>query len=153
MSSRRAEKNDEQSLETRQAQLFMQLYGRWASHDFSRAYGAVRYKNPEGTVDQILQDLLTRNPDLNLPAYADYQMLMAYFEGLGLLVKNGLIDIQFVDDLFSHRIIWYWEMMQPTFNRLRKSLNDPNLYDSIEYLYHEMKHRQRIATRPQINNT
>ena len=43
LSSRRAEKNDEQMLETRQAQLYMQLYNRWNSLDFAKAYTQVRY--------------------------------------------------------------------------------------------------------------
>ena len=107
------------------------------------AYGAVRYKDPEGTFDRVIQDLATRSPALNLQEYANYHMLQVYFEGLGLLVKNGLIDIQIVEDLFAGRIIWYWETMHTQLNQLRKNLNDPELYDSIEYLYHEMKKRQQ----------
>jgi hypothetical protein len=41
LSSRRAEKNDEQTLETRQAQLYIQIYNRWNSKEIVHAYGQV----------------------------------------------------------------------------------------------------------------
>jgi hypothetical protein len=53
------------------------------------AYGAVRYKDPEDTFDHVIQDLATRKPELNLQQYVNYHMLSVYFEGLGLLLKNG----------------------------------------------------------------
>jgi hypothetical protein len=55
----------------------------------SMAYGAVRYKDPEDTFDHVIQRLATRKPELDLQQYANYHMLQVYFEGLGLLVKNG----------------------------------------------------------------
>jgi hypothetical protein len=78
--------------------------------------------------------------------------LNTFFEGVGVLVKKGLIDIELVEDLLSQRIIWYWEhMMGPRIDYVRKAMDDPTQYDSIEYLYHEMKHRQRLTTRPEVN--
>jgi hypothetical protein len=78
--------------------------------------------------------------------------LNTFFEGVGVLVKKGLIDIELVEDLLSQRIIWYWQhMMGPRIDYVRKAMDDPTQYDSIEYLYHEMKHRQRLTTRPEVN--
>ena len=48
LSSRRAEKNDQLMLETRQAQLFAQLHEWWRSRDAMRAYGNVRFVYREG---------------------------------------------------------------------------------------------------------
>jgi hypothetical protein len=56
-----------------------------------------------------------------------------------------------VDDLLAGRIRWFWETFEPAANDFRKYVNDPRLYDSIEYLYHEMKHRQRLTTRPEVS--
>jgi hypothetical protein len=97
-----------------------------------------------------LEDWLQQyGPSANSEAYADYMTTYAFFEGGGVLVKKGLIDIELVEDLFSQRIIWVWEtLLQPKINDVRTSTNDPTQYDSIEYLYHEMKHRQRLTARP-----
>jgi hypothetical protein len=35
-----------QELETRQAQLFMQVYGQWTTPEFAKAYAETRYKTP-----------------------------------------------------------------------------------------------------------
>ena len=85
-----------------------------------------------------------KNPDLDLDDYADHQMLGTFFEGLGILVKKGLIDVELVDDLLSQRIIWYWEtQVQPIEDMARASLGDSALYDSIDYLYEKMKNRHQ----------
>jgi len=73
--------------------------------------------------------------------------LNAFFEGLGVFVKKGLIDIELVEDLFSQRIIWLWENLQkPTIMDTRKGTDDPTQYNSFEYLYNEMKKRLQQAT-------
>jgi len=87
------------------------------------------------------------NPD----GYADYMTLNTFFEGLGVQVKKWLVDIELAEDLFSRRIIWHWEHHLPLFQTARKRANDPTQYDSIEYLYNLMKHRQRLTTRLQTN--
>jgi hypothetical protein len=74
-------------------------------------------------------------------AYSNLQILHNFFEGLGLLVKRGLIDITMVEDLFSQRILWHWENFKPAYLMARNMLNDPTQYDSIECLYKEMTQR------------
>jgi hypothetical protein len=66
-----------------------------------------------------------------------------YFEGIAVLVETGLLDIQLVENLFSRRIIWFWERMQTFIEFTRKHLNDPTQYDSIEWLYKLMKQREQ----------
>jgi hypothetical protein len=66
-------------------------------------------------------------------------------------VKKGLIDISLVEDLFSQRIIWHYDRYKSVFKEARIMADDPTQYDHIEYLYHEMKHRQRLTTRPQTS--
>ena len=89
----------------------------------------------------------------NLEAYIDHMSLFTFFEGIGVLVKKGLIDVELVEDLFSRRIIWFWDnCMEPRINgirrvdRFRQSTNDPTQYDSWEYLYNLMRQREQQAT-------
>ena len=79
-------------------------------------------------------------------------LLMTFFEGLGVLVMKGLVNVALVEDLLSERVIWYWEnVSRGAIEDARKFSNDPTQADHIEYLYREMKHRQRLTTRPEAN--
>ncbi len=148
LSRRRTEAMAQLTLETRQAQLFMQIYNRWTSRDVTKSYGAIRYKYSKEEYAALETRLLNPpNSEVDLDVYANYQMLATFFEGLGILVKRGLVDISLVEDLFSRRIIWYWEYhVEPLAEKYRQVLQDPTLYDELEYLYHEMKQRQQQAT-------
>ena len=135
ISSRRAEEQRQLSLETqqlaletRQAQLFAQVYNRWSQRNTVKAYGVVRYKHKWTD----LKDWLSKyGADVDPEAYADAMTLNAFFEGLGVLVKKGLIDIELVEDLFSQRIIWYWEEMhQRAIHDIREFTKDPTQYDT-----------------------
>jgi len=79
----------------------------------------------------------------NLTPWFHMQILVTYFEGLAMLVKRGLMDMEVVEDLFANRIIWYWEAMKDIFYTRRSQLRDPKMYDSIEYLYNELKKREK----------
>lgn len=85
-------------------------------------------------------------------AYANFMLLMTFFEGLGVLVMKGLVDVALVEDLLSERVIWYWEdVMRESREDARIFVNDPKQGDHIEYLYHEMKHRQRLTARSEVS--
>jgi hypothetical protein len=153
-SSRRAEEQrqltletQQHALETRQAQLFMQVYNRWNSRDLTRSYGAIRYKFTSEDWIEYLDKTLLRgkaDPNLDLDYYVDHQILGTFFEGLGILVKKKLVDINLVEDLFSGRIMWYWEtQLGPAADLVRSRQKDSTLYDSIDYLYNTMKQRQQ----------
>jgi hypothetical protein len=82
----------------------------------------------------------------DIEIHADQGTILHFFEGLGVLVKKGLIDIELVEDLLSQRIIWIWEhMIGPNIGYIRKITDDPTQYDHIEYLYNLMKQREQSA--------
>jgi hypothetical protein len=139
---RNTQKNMKLTLETRQAQLFTQIYNRWNSRDVVKSYGLVRYRHQLKSNDELLdQNGLLKDPEL----YTDYQTLNNFFEGLGVLVKKGMVDIGWVEELFAGRIIWYWEHLEPLYMDARKRLNDPTQYSNIEYLYNEMMRRKKTS--------
>jgi hypothetical protein len=64
-SSRRAEeqraltlKTQQQALETRQAQLFMQIYNRWSTKEFADAYEKLRFVYKQEEWDAMLENML-----------------------------------------------------------------------------------------------
>ena len=93
---------------------------------------------------------------LPLDVHTDWQMLAAYFEGIGVLVEEGLLDVDLVEKLFSARIIAIWERAFPDelvdkaqrtryLDEVLKIVKDPQMHDHFEYLYNLMKQRQQAT--------
>jgi hypothetical protein len=145
-SNQKAEEQRQTEIETRQAQLFTQIHSWWRSRDAVKAYGNLRYKYYEDLVAHNMNraDYLKKyGAAADSEAYADHLTLWAFFEGIGVLVKKDLIDVELVEDLFSGRIIWIYEhFIQPSLEEIRKGADDPTQWDSFEYLYNTMKQRE-----------
>ncbi len=73
-----------------------------------------------------------------------------FFEELGVLLHRKLIDISLVDDLFSGFIIRFWEASKPVAEEARKQLAYPQYGEWVEYLYNEMKKRERKLQQSKI---
>ena len=72
--------------------------------------------------------------------------MACFFEGIGVLVQRGLIDIELVEDLLANRVIWFWELWRPICMGARQATSDPEMYDNMEYLYTAMKQYQQTKT-------
>jgi hypothetical protein len=55
-----------------------------------------------------------------------------FFEGIGVLLRRKLIDIQLVDDLFSEPVKTVCGNMKPIVERDRKRLNQPRIFEWFE---------------------
>lgn len=87
-------------------------------------------------LDEFLEKYgLETNPE----AYAMRGSFGAYFEGMGVLVKRGLIDVTIADDLISGVIMRFWEKFGPIYLVLRERLNYPQFAEWIEYLYNQVE--------------
>jgi hypothetical protein len=67
------------------------------------------------------------------------RMLARFYEGIGVLVKRNLIDINMVDDVLSGDVMRYWEHLEPFMLEYRKHLNWPQAAEWVEYLYKQIK--------------
>jgi len=136
---RNTRKNQQLQLETRQAQLFMGLYQTFRSPEFVRNWDHVlwrlEFKDWEDSVEKLHP---INNPDERTIWFS----VGLFFEGIGVLVKRGLIDISLVDDLLGGMIKPTWEKMGPIEVESRVRLNNPRGFDDFEYLYNEI---ERIA--------
>jgi len=148
MTLRNTRKNQELALETRQAQLFMQLFDRWSDPSFAKIYGEYRYKtcakannDPEEICKIAVHALFESfDPDVWIPI----QTLAQYFEGISILVQKKLIDVDTVERLLSGRIIWYWDSTEPFIKYVRERVGDPTMYRELDILANEMKNRKGI---------
>ncbi len=121
-------KAQQQTLETRQAQLFLQLYSQYYDKDW-----------------------VTASNDLNKMKYHSYDefwkkyggpewvqkwdRLSHYYEGAGILVRKGLIDPKLVSDLIAEEFLSYWDTMSPFIMEYRVRSGKPRAGEHQEYMY------------------
>jgi hypothetical protein len=72
-----------------------------------------------------------------------FMMMGNFFEQIGVLFRNGLIDASLVSQLFP--IDMMWEKMKPLVEGMRKEYHQPELFEWFEYLYNEMKKREQAS--------
>lgn len=127
-----------QELQTRQAELFMSLYNRWSSRVFR-----------ENTQDLLLNwtwadydDFMAKYGPLSLRNLSRWTTVVTFFEGVGVLVEQDLIDLRLVDRLLRNSIVGVWEKLEPIIVEYRKNFSAMHdmrkhypQYDSFEYLY------------------
>ena len=127
-------KSQDQTLETRQAQLFMQVLHRFYDPDFFEKYTQVLYWKWVDYDDFIYKYGWKNNPE----AWYSEGSLAAYFEGIGLLMNLGLLDVKLVHGLLFRHVKLFWEKIRPVSLEMRKRLKLPHIDQWVEYLYGEL---------------
>jgi hypothetical protein len=122
-----SQKNMKANLDTRQAQLYMQLYLNSLSKDFMDAN--FRITRMEMKTVEDYKNMLN-DPD----KFRDFFTYGMWLEGAGVLVREGLIDIRAVSLLSSGGIIWWWEYFGEMILKVRESLGFPRFMIEAEYL-------------------
>ena len=128
-------KNQQLQLETRQAQLFMNIYDTFSSKQYQ--------KDRERMFDlweyQDYDDFFKKyGVDVNPEDHAIWDMFCSHYEGIAVLVKRGLINSALVYDLMYGSIIMFWEKFEPILLGLRAEYG-PKVWQDLEFLYNEMK--------------
>jgi hypothetical protein len=122
-------RNQQQNLETRQAQLFMGIYQSFYSKELL---------DLEPILDKIKFETAEDYAELQKKGGREYKAFGAfggYYEGLGVLVRENLVDIRLVSQLMSGNIIWFWERFEHGWRESRRVLNWPRMCVEVEYLY------------------
>ncbi len=141
--------NMKATLQTRQAQLFMQLFDRFSGEELSRHYGKIRYEiaplchdSPEEFAQFVKQHEHEKwDPELWAPVH----QLGLFYDGVAVLVKKKLIDLDLVEDLLADRLVWYWKFSELAYAGDR-SYQGPQLGANFEWLADEMMRRQEKPT-------
>ena len=128
--------------ETRQAQFFMDIYDQFYNPEWHRRWMELVYVvQKEDLVDS---DGIPTFLKGEIDKYVEASSLASFFEGIGLLVKKGLIDINLVAELMSSPLIWVWEKVEDVVMKTREVTGRPQIYEWFEYLYNEI---QKIPSR------
>jgi hypothetical protein len=129
---RNANKTQQLQLENRQAQLFMNIYSQINSND--AIHNEFEMMNIELKTADDYHELYN-----DKTKYTAINWFMTYFEGMGVLVRQGLVDIDLVSQMLSGNIIWFWERYRDAFNDCRVKYNWPRWMIESEYLYDRVK--------------
>ena len=122
-------------LETRQAQLFMNIYNQFIRKEFTEDWLLVTFDREWDSIEDYAEKYGTGN----LKASAQLISVLAFFEGIGVLLKRNLINIAMVDDLMSSYVLQTWNKYGPFMRERSESLNRPELWEHVHYLYEEIK--------------
>jgi len=96
-------KAQETTLETRQAQLFMPLYETFRNHQYRKHWSQVM--NLEWTDWEDFRERYVGATCSQPSVMPIFQSQMSFFEGIGVLVKKGLIDISIVYESLYTRAV------------------------------------------------
>ncbi len=121
-------RNQKHQLETRQAQLFMQIFSIWNNKEFWEGHNTVMKS------DNTTQDYAKRfdNPE----QFAHHWHVGTVFEGVGSLLHKGFINPVLVSDMLTSMSINYWEKVKPMVLEIRKTM--PKNMEYAEYLAEEI---------------
>ena len=122
---------------TRETELVTNLASVFASKEFQKDFLEVMDASKSGAAYSEMEKKLGMM----------YPQTGYFFEELGILLHRKLVDISLVDDLFSGPIIRFWEASRPYIEQARKHLNEPQYAEYFEYLYNEMKKREKAGVR------
>jgi hypothetical protein len=132
---RNTQKNQRQQLETRQAQLFMQLYQDLLSENNMRSL--LDLLNMEWKDYDDFERTL--GSDNNPESFVKRTSIWFRMNGIGHLLRDGMIDPEKVFDLLGTWIIWLWMKWEKIIKELRLRYNQPEIYTEFEYLADEMR--------------
>ena len=146
---RNNQRTQQLQLETRQAQLFMQIYNQGANdRNFIEAWNRVQHMK-FNNLQEFLNETDYENPETreNLTAI---NILTGYYEGVGTLVKENMLSIKWIALLFGSWTRMFWEKIEPIAGEIRVHHKAPRIFSETEYLYNElmryMKEHPELAT-------
>jgi hypothetical protein len=135
-SKKKEQETRDRDLETRQAQLFMQIFivnqGKELADVWFKLY-STDLSDTKGIVNAIYVTGDEKYHDL---AHM-IAMVGTHYDGIGLYARKGLVDLDMVKELLAGDVIMMWEKLRPLMMEVRKS--SPFTVESFEWLYDRLK--------------
>jgi len=127
----------------RKTQLYLQMVNKFSEPYMNEAQGkAADFE--WATADDFMVDW--KNPERRVTLGIEG----AWYEGLGVLVKENLLDIRVVALLLSSLVARFWEKLIPIIDKVREAHMGPRFWTETEYLYNQLmkytKEHPELAT-------
>jgi hypothetical protein len=127
-------RTQQQNLETRQAQMFLNIYNQTRSNDYITSFNKIMIEY-KWTSFKDWMDLYTNDPEFRRVS----DVVGWFYEGLGVLVREGILDIRWIALLICGPTRWYWEKYMPIVEEGRSTLaGNKRWWSESEYLYTEL---------------
>ena len=126
--------------QTRQAQLFMQLYREYRQKDMWKdGWELLQYEWDD------FEDFVEKyDSSVDIDNFVKRYWYWSYFDGMGILLKKGLIDKEMVYNLQGgYGAVWMWEKYKNIITESRERMNAPEHFVMFEYLVDEIKNLKR----------
>jgi hypothetical protein len=127
--------------ETRQAQLFMQVYNQFTMEKYKHLWELMRWEWKD------YDDL--RDKYSGIENRQKMSAINSWFEGLGVLVRSDLVPIGLVVSFIGEVILNYWEKYGPYILEVRVRRNSSRIHREMEYLYNTTK--AYLEEHPELN--
>jgi hypothetical protein len=128
----------DRELETRQSQLFMQIYMRYLEPDLFSDNLIKLFKRSWKNAEDY-DKKYDGNPD-----GANLDMVMAFWEGVAVLINRGMMDIGLVYELMPTNVTALWGRYGPLIREKRVSGAPPRLYSLVEDLSGKLAEYARL---------
>jgi hypothetical protein len=127
-------RTQEISLETRQAQLFMDIYSTCREREFVKMINDLMYHYNWDSYEAWFEKY---SPESRTEESHVYIAINSFFEGVGVLLEQDLIDIKLVYKLLHPTPKWIWEKIGPVIIERRRRRNTPQILQWFEFLVTE----------------
>lgn len=118
-------------LETRQVQLFLDITESTASPEFQRLFYRIAFLDEWEDVDDYFAKY---GPQSNLDAYAEHMFIWQRFDSLGLLLRKGVVDIDFLGVVLMASALSTWHKFAPVISEARDRFGQPGMWSGFEFL-------------------
>ncbi len=126
-------KSQKQNVETRQLQIFMSIYQTIMSKQFQRDSEEILHKWEWKDIDEYIKKYGN-----HLDSHSNAAYIQRTYDGVGTLVRSGMVDPELVYDLTYVMVLEMWEKFAPAMHELRRRFNAPQVYVDFEYLYNAL---------------
>ncbi len=131
----------------RKTQLYLQMVNKFSQADMIEALGKLNDLE-WSTAEDFIEEWRTPEGRMTIRTLANW------YEGLGVLVKENLLDMRVVALLVTGLVIQFWDKFIPVIDDVREALEWPRFYIEAEYLYDQlMKYTKVVPVFQSLTNT
>lgn len=130
------QKNQQLQLETRQTQIFMQIYQQINTEEVYKSWAELVNIGKIDYAEYLQKYDSTVNPD----HFAKRAQIWYSYNTIGELLRQGIIQLNLLNRLsLGPMVITMWERWEHIIRKTRERESGPDLWEGFEYLYNEVK--------------